>query len=541
MNTRGSTESPSVRGWLMVLLIGASLGCGGSDDGESFVPASGGGSQDSGTGGTAGSEAGPDAGEGGSPIDAPEAGADGGNPGDAHGPDTSQPDAAADGAPSEAGDAGPFDAGPYPCGEVDGFGPLYGDTIARWSAQDNLGGWPDHPVVFVGSSSMRRWEGLAEAYTDYSPLQRGFGGAQLGEVAYFAEELVTRHDPRAVVVFAGTNDVNAGVAPAAVVERFRCLRYRIGQDLGWDRPIVFIGITPTPARWNEWTESSAVNDEVAAMAASDPAVHYADVPTAFLAQGSPPPSSLFAPDELHLSKSGYDLWNSVIRPVVASIADATAPAGGSDPALVSGTRMLVDLGPSNPQDGEPTPSPDYLGQHWNNWHEIEGGVNVLPGEQRIDLHTAAGTPTGIDLVVAGGFLGNGRSHGGLLWPEGPLLGTFAVGSATGDFFYATDDDAPGALFLRGLDPSRTYTLRLFAARDDAEMRVTRYTVRGAAEASAVLQTSGVGAGHAGATTNDDDIVELAGVRPDAWGHLFIDVAIDSGSYAYLSAVEIVVE
>lgn len=434
-----------------------------------------------------------------------------------------------------------FDAGPYPCGEVDPFVPVFPDIITRWSTQDALGGWPESPVVFVGSSSIRRWETLAHSYTDFSPLQRGFGGAQLGEVAHYAHDLVGRHNPRAIVLYAGTNDIDAGMAPDVVVDRFRCFRYRIGNELGWNRPIVFIGITPSPARWAQWSNASAVNEAIAALAANDPAVHYADVATPFLATGSPPASSLFGADQLHLSSEGYDLWNDAIRPVVEAATPPTPPAGPANPVLAAGTRLLIDLGPSNPEDGETTPSPDYLGQHWNNWHPLEGGMGILPGEQLVDLRTADGKPTGIDLVIAGGFSNNGRANGGLIWPDGAKLGNLAVGSATGDFFYTDGPDQPGALFLRGLDAAKSYTLRLFAAREDPEVRVTRYSITGKTTATATLQTSGAGAGSAGITTNDDTIVEFKEVKPDAWGHVFIDVAIETGLYAYLSLIEIVVE
>ena len=448
-------------------------------------------------------------------------------------------DAAMDGFTTDGGES--FDAGPYPCGEVDQFGPIFPDVIARWSAQDAVGGWPDNPVVFVGSSSIRRWENLAHAYTDFSPLQRGFGGTQLGEVALYAHELVGRHNPRAIVLYAGTNDIDAGVAPHVVVDRFRCFRYRIGQELGGDRPIVFIGLTPNPARWNQWPNAQAVNEAIAAIAASDPAVHYADVATPFLATGSPPNASLFVADQLHLSAAGYTLWNSAIRPVVESVTSPTPPAGPANPVLPAGTRLLIDLGPSNAMDGEPTPSPDYLGQHWNNWHSVNGGIGILPGEQLVDMIATDGSPTGVDLVIAGGFIGYGRSNGGLLWPDGAKLGNLAVGSATGDFFFTDGPDSPGALYLRGLDPSKTYTFRLFAARQDAEVRVTRYTVTGASTVSATLQTTGPGAGSANTTTNDDTVVEFKGVKPDAWGHVFVDVAIELGTFAYLSLMEVVVE
>jgi hypothetical protein len=433
------------------------------------------------------------------------------------------------------------DTGVPPCDEVDAFVSQFPHVLATWAKQDAIGGWPDSPVVFAGSSSVRRWEGLSQAYTDFSPLQRGFGGAQLGEIARYAHELVAIHNPRAVVLYAGTNDVSANVTASVVVDRFRCFRHRVAQELGWDRPVLYVGITPTPARWNEWPIASAVNSAVEALASSDPGLTYVDVATPFLATGSPPSASLFVSDGLHLTESGYALWNSVLRPAVEKVTPPTVQAASPSPPLQPGSRILIDLGPSNPEDGELSPSPDYLGQHWNNWHAVDGDVEVLAGEQKVALRTSDGALTGIDLVVAGGLLGNGRSHGGLLWPDAALLGNLAVGSATGDFFYTAGEDTPGALFLRGLDPGKSYRLQLFAARDDPEKRVTRYTITGASSSTATLQTSGPGAGHNGATTNDDDIVAVTGVKPDGWGHVFIDVAIAEGAYGYLSILVVEAE
>ncbi len=449
--------------------------------------------------------------------------------------DAAVPDAAVpDGAVPDAG-PGAFDAGPAPCAEVDAFQPVFADLVTRWNTQG--GDWPADSVVFVGSSSIRRWERLLADYSGYDPLQRGFGGSQLGEVAHFADALILRHNPRAVVIFAGTNDLANGVAPGVVVERFRCLRHRIGAALGWDRPVVFIGITPSPSRWAGWPDARAVNDAVQALAAADPGLFYADVPTPFLATGSPPDPSLFAPDRLHLSPAGYALWTEAIRPALAAATTLNPPFNPQ--SLAPGTRLLVDLGPSNPEDGEPTPSPDYLGQHWNNWHPLGGGAEVLPGEHLVDLVTTTGAPTSIDLVIAGGFRANGRRSGGLLWPSAASLGNLAVGSATGDFFYADGDDLPGALSVQGLDPNRRYTVRLFAARDDAQRRVTRYVLEGAATVQASLQTSGPGAG--AGQTNDDDVAVFSGVAPDAWGHLFIDLQLEAGTFAYLSLLELTVE
>jgi hypothetical protein len=153
-----------------------------------------------------------------------------------------------------------------------------------------------------------------------------------------------------------------------------------------------------------------------------------------------------------------------------------------------------------------------------------------------------GAATGVDLVVTGGFRSNGLLNGGLATPSGDLLGTLAVPEATGDFFFFETPDDPGALSLTGLDPDGSYTLRLFASRaTDAEVRVTRYHVTGAAAATTTLTTTGPDVGTDGYDGNDDTVAVLTGLQPDAWGQLHVDVARETGQYAYLSLLEIEAE
>ncbi|MDX9722451.1 MAG: GDSL-type esterase/lipase family protein, partial [Myxococcota bacterium] len=337
-------------------------------------------------------------------------------------------------------DSSDFDPSHYRgrCAEVDSFLPMYTDVVQKWAQQDALTRPVEEPLLFVGSSSIRRWEGLSRSYSDYSPLQRGFGGAQLAELAYWFQELIVAPGPRGLVVFAGTNDVAAGVPAEVVLDRFACLRERLGLQLGWDFPLLFIGITPTPSRWQQWPVAAQVNQAVAEWATDDPGLVHVDVPAAFLATGSPPAERLFVGDRLHLSEEGYALWDSILRPAVEAHVQSPVWQPPSAP-LRGGERILIDLGPSNPDDGEPSPSPDYLGQHWNNWHPIDGGSELLPGEHLQALRTTQGEPTSVGLVLTGGFSCNGRSNGGLLWPTQDLLGDLAGGSATGDFFYSNND------------------------------------------------------------------------------------------------------
>lgn len=420
-----------------------------------------------------------------------------------------------------------------PCEALSADSGAYADTLARWTAEEAL--YPTAPgqLVVVGSSSIRRWEAAFEALSDWGVVQRGFGGAQLQQVAQHVDALVVANHPAGVLLFAGTNDVAAGASAEQVVTAFRCFADRTWSGLG-EVPILFVGMTPTPARWAMWDTTNAANQEIAALAEAHPGLHYIDIPSLFLATGSPPDPGLFVDDGLHLNAEGYALWTGAIRAAVAEVLPPL-PLPAAPTPLPSPTRVRVDLGPSNAEDGAHTTSPDPFGLTWNNWHDLDGGGAALPGETLGGLIGTRGEETGWSLVITGGFLANGLRNGGLTQPDGERLGTLAVAAATEDFFYVDGPDNPGGFAITGLDPQERYTLRLFASRASAEeQRVSRYTARGSGEASVTLITTGGPDGEA----NQSEVAVLADLAPNARGQLFVDVAMEAGAFAYLSLFEL---
>jgi lysophospholipase L1-like esterase len=411
--------------------------------------------------------------------------------------------------------------------------PGYGDTVALWTAQDVLAQPTSGQLVATGSSSIRRWETAQSALSSYGVIQRGFGGAELWEVAHHAEDLVLRHKPAAVLVYAGTNDLSAGRTPEQVVEYTRCLAYTVW-TLG-QVPVFWVGITPNPARWPDWERAAQTNGMVQELAQTHPGLHYIDTAGPFLETGAPPQADLFDADQLHLSPAGYQLWDAAIESALEGVLTPRSPPENPlHPA--SGALIRVDLGPSNPEDGDRAGVDDF-GIQWNAWHPVDGNAQILAGEHLDGLLSTQGLSTGVHLVISGGFRCNGKLNGGLTEPDGALLGTLAVPQATSDYFYTDGGDNPGAISWQGLDPQAEYTLRLFASRDSEEHRSTRYSVDGQ---SLVLQTSGLGAG-TNSTGNNDTVMVFSDLAPDAWGALHLDVEIESGSYAYLSLMELEVQ
>lgn len=426
-----------------------------------------------------------------------------------------------------------------PCQTLANDKPGFDSLIARWQAQDAKSLAQSGGIVVVGSSSVRLWKTLQKEFSAWNITQRGFGGARLIDVALEAKRLIIPHKPRAVLVFAGTNDIAAGVAPTKVFDAFRCLLQTIKTDLG-SIPVGFIGITPTPSRWANWSKAEQLNKAVQVLAGQWSGVHYIDIPTTFLKTGRPPSSSLFVSDRLHLSVVGYTLWNTIIKQALPTIAPQQKPVTPI-PQPKKGSQVLVDFGPDDKTNGNATPSPDANGQHWNSWHKTTGSAAITPGEA-LALKAADGTMTPWRLLISGQWVCNGIQNGGLLSPAANLLGKLGINTATQDFFYVAQDTQSAGMTLAGLDPQATYRLRVFASRSTTEARSSRYEVTGATTTSQSLQTSGKGISADGKSDgNDSAIATFTRLAPDAYGKLHLDVFVEKGSFGYISLLALEVE
>jgi lysophospholipase L1-like esterase len=168
-------------------------------------------------------------------------------------------------------------------------------------------------VVFVGSSSIRRWESLERDFPGVPVLNRGFGGSEMDDVVRFADRLIYPYQPRLVVVYAGDNDLANGKSPEQVVDAARRLAEQVRRRLPETR-VAFISIKPSLARWNLVDRMRSCNEKLRSMASHDPRLSYIDVFTPMIGADGRPRRELFVEDGLHLTSQGYELWKSVIGP-----------------------------------------------------------------------------------------------------------------------------------------------------------------------------------------------------------------------------------
>jgi lysophospholipase L1-like esterase len=165
-------------------------------------------------------------------------------------------------------------------------------------------------VAFVGSSSIRLWN-LKTSFPDVNAVNLGFGGSQVPDQTHFAPRLVLPLAPRAVVFYAGDNDIHAGRTPEQVREDFAEFVGRVHADLPKAR-VLFVAIKPSPARWKQFKRQTEANALVKRACAGDGRLAFVDVVPAMLGPDGKPDPDLFVADGLHLSAKGYELWTAAV-------------------------------------------------------------------------------------------------------------------------------------------------------------------------------------------------------------------------------------
>lgn len=189
-------------------------------------------------------------------------------------------------------------------------------TFAAFAAADAANPPAPGGVLFVGSSSIRLWSNLEDQFKDLPVvIKRGFGGSQLSDCVKNLSRLVLRYRPRTVLIYAGDNDLAAGVSPHEVLRRFTVFVDGVRRELP-DTQIAYISIKPSPSRIDLLPQVRETNALIREYADADARVEFIDVYTPMLDASGKPRRELFRADALHLNADGYALWKAVIAPHV---------------------------------------------------------------------------------------------------------------------------------------------------------------------------------------------------------------------------------
>ena len=82
----------------------------------------------------------------------------------------------------------------------------FADEIANFKKKDTASFPPANAILFVGSSSFRKWVDIATYFPNYTIINRGFGGSALPDVIRYEQDIIFPYHPKQIVIYCGEND-----------------------------------------------------------------------------------------------------------------------------------------------------------------------------------------------------------------------------------------------------------------------------------------------------------------------------------------------
>jgi lysophospholipase L1-like esterase len=165
-------------------------------------------------------------------------------------------------------------------------------------------------VVFAGSSSIRLWD-LKKSFPDLNAVNVGFGGSQIPDSTHFAPRIILPHEPRAIVFYAGDNDLASKRTPTQLRDDFAAFAKAIHEKLPKTK-ILFIAVKPSLKRWDIYDQQKEANALVKDFCAKDSRLGFVDIVPVMLGPDGKPIAELFVKDGLHLSPKGYEQWTKAV-------------------------------------------------------------------------------------------------------------------------------------------------------------------------------------------------------------------------------------
>ena len=191
----------------------------------------------------------------------------------------------------------------------------FASELRAFAHADSVNPPPLEPVLFVGSSSIRRWDTLATDFPGVQVLNRGFGGSRMDDLLRYADRVVFRYHPQTIVFYEGDNDLADGRPPARIAGDVAEFLSRIRTTLPRTR-VVCIGIKPSPSRWNLIDQMRQTNALLEAIVARDTMATFVDVFAPMLGPDGRPRAELYEADSLHMTPAGYAIWRDKVAPAI---------------------------------------------------------------------------------------------------------------------------------------------------------------------------------------------------------------------------------
>lgn len=172
-------------------------------------------------------------------------------------------------------------------------------------------------ILFLGSSSIRRWNSLKQDMAPAKVINRAFGGSMM-RTQLFEYDVVVKPMKADKIVLYVENDLPSVKTPVTVYQTFDFFRTFCGK-LRQDFPeakIYILSLKPSPSRTKFWNAVNTLNFLLKEYCASNADFTYVDVATPMFNEKGEPQEDIFGSDRLHMNEKGYQLWTGIVRKAV---------------------------------------------------------------------------------------------------------------------------------------------------------------------------------------------------------------------------------
>lgn len=193
--------------------------------------------------------------------------------------------------------------------------PPFYDEIQHFKKLDSAHFPPRNAILFVGSSSIRKWEDVQDYFPGETIINRGFGGSELTDAIRYANDIILPYHPRQIVIYSGENDLaySDTITPAIVLARFKRL-FNIIRSAMPGVPVIYISIKPSPSRQRLMSEMLTANKFIKQFLHSKRKTIFVDVYHKMLDENGKPMKDIFLDDNLHMNAKGYHIWQKALEP-----------------------------------------------------------------------------------------------------------------------------------------------------------------------------------------------------------------------------------
>jgi lysophospholipase L1-like esterase len=191
----------------------------------------------------------------------------------------------------------------------------FSSEIQDFKKQDSIQFPPKNSILFVGSSSFRKWDDIQSYFPGYTIINRGFGGSTIPDAIRYADEIIFPYEPKQILIYEGDNDLafSDKITPDSVLSRFTKLFTLIREKLP-NTSIAFVAIKPSPSRQKLMPKMQQANSLIKNFLKNKKNTAFIDVYHKMLNKDGTPIKDIFLEDDLHMNAKGYHIWQKAIQP-----------------------------------------------------------------------------------------------------------------------------------------------------------------------------------------------------------------------------------